>query len=437
MAGNKGMEQTRAQKLEAGSKTGGVMLIAALMTGYSVIYMDKNMISTAIIPISSQFHLDTGQTGLIMSMFFLAYSIMQVPCGWLADKFGARRVLMASMVFIAIFSYLFGAVSGLALFIVIRFGAGLGHGGYPPSCSKAIAENFPRKKRTFVQSLILSTNGIGAILAFTLGAHLVVRNWRVAYAVLGSLYLVAFLMIWIFVTDGKREDATEVEKADAVDEVEQVEPGKQTAQVAIAEPEEKPKFTQVIKNRNVIVLFIAMFLVNVISYGNISWLPSYITKTYGMSMGKMGYILAFNAIFTTVATIFSGTLLSKFFLHKERQATVVSALLVAVLIVAFVLSKNLVVSIIMLILLSMICALVFTSIFTWPHKIMDARVIGSVIGIVNTGGTLGGFVAPAAIGYLVKAMGGSFVPAFLFLAGVAVCVAITVLFVKVPEQKKD
>lgn len=428
------MEPTRAQKLEAGSKTGGVMLVAALMTGYSVIYMDKNMISTAIIPISSQFHLDTGQTGLIMSMFFLAYSIMQVPCGWLADKFGAKRVLMASMVVIAVFSYLFGVVSGLALFIVIRFGAGLGHGGYPPSCSKAIAENFPRKKRTFVQSLILSTNGIGAILAFTLGAQLVGRNWRVAYAVLGSLYLVAFLLIWIFVTDGKKEGSTEAQEADAAEEVVQAE---QPAQVAIAEPEEKPKFTQVIKNRNVIVLFIAMFLINVISYGNISWLPSYITKTYGMSVSKMGYILAFNAVFTTVATIFSGTLLSKFFLHKERQATVVAALLVAVLIVAFVLSKNLVVSIIMLILLSMICALVFTSIFTWPHKIMDARVIGSVIGIVNTGGTLGGFVAPMAIGYLVKAMGGSFVPAFLFLAGVAVCVAITVMFVKVPEQKKD
>ncbi|MDF7665371.1 MFS transporter [Bifidobacterium sp. ESL0745] len=420
MTESKGTGSSSTQKVKTGSKGAGVMLIAALMTGYSVVYMDKSMISAAIIPISSQFHLDTGQTGLIMSMFFLAYSIMQIPCGWLADRFGAKRVLMASMIIIAIFSYLFGIVSGLALFIVIRFGAGLGHGGYPPSCSKAIAENFPQERRTFVQSLILSTSGIGGILAYTLGAQLINHNWRIAYAVLGSLYLVAFLLIWIFVSDGKKDD--------------------KPAQAAVqtqAEADDKPKFSTVITNRNVIVLFIAMFLINIVLYGNMSWMPSYITKTFHLTVGQAGYILAFNSIFGTVATIFSGKLLSKFFLHKERPATIGSVLIVAALIVAFVLSKNLVVSIILMIFLSMFSTLVFTSIFTWPHKIMDARVIGSAIGIVNTGGTLGGFVAPMTIGYLVKLAGGSFTPAFFFLAAMAACVAVTVLFVKIPKQKKD
>lgn len=420
MTESKGTGSSSTQKVKSASKGAGVMLIAALMTGYSVVYMDKSMISAAIIPISSQFHLDTGQTGLIMSMFFLAYSIMQIPCGWLADKFGAKRVLMASMVIIAIFSYLFGIVSGLALFIVIRFGAGLGHGGYPPSCSKAIAENFPQERRTFVQSLILSTSGIGGILAYTLGAQLINHNWRIAYAVLGSLYLVAFLLIWIFVSDGNKDDASA-----------------QAAAQAQAQADDKPKFSTVITNRNVIVLFIAMFLINIVLYGNMSWLPSYITKTFHLSVGQAGYILAFNAIFTTAATIFSGKLLSKFFLHKERPATIGAVLIMAVLIIAFVLSKNLVVAIVLLIFIGMFSTLVFTSIFTWPHKIMDARVIGSAIGVVNTGGTLGGFVAPMAIGYLVKLAGGSFTPAFFFLAGVAVCVAVTVLFLKLPKQKKD
>ncbi|WP_411835292.1 hypothetical protein [Peribacillus frigoritolerans] len=59
--------------------TGGVLLTTALMAGYSMIYMDKNMISTAIIPIAEQFHLTTSQTGLIMSLFFLGYSLMQIP----------------------------------------------------------------------------------------------------------------------------------------------------------------------------------------------------------------------------------------------------------------------------------------------------------------------------------------------------------------------
>lgn len=139
----------------------GTSLIFALMAGYSMIYMDKNMISTAIIPIAQQFDLTTGQTGMIMSLFFLGYSLMQIPGGWLADKIGAKKVLMLSLGIISIFSFAFGAVSSLMLFMAIRFFAGIGHAGYPSSCSKSIADNFPQEKRAFTQSFILSTSGIG------------------------------------------------------------------------------------------------------------------------------------------------------------------------------------------------------------------------------------------------------------------------------------
>nr|WP_246005631.1 MFS transporter [Companilactobacillus insicii] len=67
-------------------------VIIALMAGYSMVYMDKNMVSTAIIPIAKQFDFSTSQTGLIMSAFFLAYSCLQIPGGWLADKIGAKKV---------------------------------------------------------------------------------------------------------------------------------------------------------------------------------------------------------------------------------------------------------------------------------------------------------------------------------------------------------
>ena len=121
------------------SRSSEAMLITSLMAGYSMVYMDKSMISTAIIPIASEFHFNSGQTGLMMSMFFLGYSLMQIPSGWLADRFGSKRVLMTSLLIIASFSFLFGVANGLLFFIFVRFCAGLGHGGYPPSCSKAMA----------------------------------------------------------------------------------------------------------------------------------------------------------------------------------------------------------------------------------------------------------------------------------------------------------
>ncbi|KFI39736.1 transporter major facilitator superfamily MFS_1 [Bifidobacterium actinocoloniiforme DSM 22766] len=398
------MERKQSSRMASGT------LIFSLMAGYSIVYMDKNMISTAIIPISEQYHLDSGQTGIIMSAFFLGYSLMQIPSGWLADKLGAKRVLMASMAIIGVFSYLFGIANGLAFFIAVRFFAGMGHGGYPPSCSKSIAENFPQERRTFVQSLILSTSGIGGILAFTLGANLISANWHLAYGVLGTLYLLACLCILIFVPSKPREP-----------------------NVDTAPGEKKVGFLEVLKNRNVLVLFLAMLLLNILLYGNISWMPTYIKTTFHLSISQTGLLLAVNAIFSTAATIYAGQLLSKVFLGREKMAIIGATVLSALLVIGFVYSKNLWISLVLLIMVSCVSVVAFTGIFTWPHKIMDPRIIGSSIGVVNTGGTLGGFLAPMIIGFLVKAAGGSFVWAFTFMAAASIAAGLMVLLVKAPK----
>ncbi|EOH95760.1 hypothetical protein UAY_03186 [Enterococcus moraviensis ATCC BAA-383] len=395
--------ETQVEKVTTKSSAG---LIFALMAGYSMIYMDKSMISTAVLPMAKEFNLDAGQTGMIMSFFFLGYSLMQIPGGWLADKIGAKKVLMLSLAIISIFSFAFGAVSSLMLFMAIRFFAGLGHGGYPPSCSKSIADNFPQERRTFIQSLILSTSGIGGILAFTLGTNLINANWRYGYLALGTMFAVAFILVGIFVP--KQVVSTKTGSTN------------------------KPtmKFSQVITNRNVLILFISMLLLNFLLYGNMSWLPSFLAQKFEIDITTIGYLLAVNAVFQTVATMFAGVLLSKLFLGKERMFILSATILAAVLVVAFVLSNNLVLSMICLIAVSMVSVGAFTAIFTWPHKIMDPSIIGSSIGIINTGGTLGGFLAPMILGQLIKAAGGSFTLAFGFMAAASLLCGLCVLGVK-------
>ncbi|MEI5990288.1 MFS transporter [Enterococcus crotali] len=396
--------ETQVEKTVANKSSAG--LIFALMAGYSMIYMDKSMISTAVLPMAKEFNLDAGQTGMIMSFFFLGYSLMQIPGGWLADKIGAKKVLMLSLAIISIFSFAFGAVSSLMLFMVIRFFAGLGHGGYPPSCSKSIADNFPQERRTFIQSLILSTSGIGGILAFTLGTNLINANWRYGYLALGTLFAVAFILVGIFVPKQATSAKTGTGNKPAI------------------------KFSQVITNRNVLVLFVAMLLLNFLLYGNMSWLPSFLAQKFAIDIKTIGYLLAVNAVFQTAATMFAGALLSKLFLGKERIFILSATVLAAILVVAFVASNNLVVSMICLIAVSMVSVSAFTAIFTWPHKIMDPSIIGSSIGIINTGGTLGGFLAPMILGQLIKSAGGSFTLAFGFMAAASLLCGLCALGVK-------
>ncbi|MFC4558965.1 MFS transporter [Virgibacillus kekensis] len=69
-----------------------VMLIISIMLGYTLTYMDKNMIATAIIPLEAELSLNASQSGLLMSMFFIGYTVMQFPSGWLSDKIGPKRL---------------------------------------------------------------------------------------------------------------------------------------------------------------------------------------------------------------------------------------------------------------------------------------------------------------------------------------------------------
>ena len=52
----------------------------------------------AVVSITGDLQLDASSTGIILSAFFLGYAIMQIPGGWLADKFGAKRVLLMAVI---------------------------------------------------------------------------------------------------------------------------------------------------------------------------------------------------------------------------------------------------------------------------------------------------------------------------------------------------
>ena len=179
-------------------KKSNVMLIFSIMLGYALTYMDKNMIAAAIIPIEGELGLNASKSGLLMSMFFIGYTLMQFPSGWLSDKIGPKKVLLISIGTILIATIFFGFVSTLVLLMVIRLISGLGHAGVPTSSAKVVANNIHPKQKMFVQSLILSTSGIGGILAFTLGSTLINMNWRYAYYGLAILYAVSILMILFF-----------------------------------------------------------------------------------------------------------------------------------------------------------------------------------------------------------------------------------------------
>ena len=384
---------------------GNMKTIIALMVGYSVIYMDKQMVSAAIVPIGQQFHLSSTQTSFIMSAFFLAYCLMSIPAGWLVDKFGSKNILMLSLVLTAVFAYAFGWANGLIFFILLRFGSGIGNSGYPSAASKAIAEHFDSDRRVFMQSAVLTTTGIGAILAFTIGTNVIAINWRYGYFLLGTLFVIALLIIGFFIP--KSQTAAISDKAQP--------------QVGLA---------KVLTDPNVIILAIVMVLINITAYGSSSWLPTYLTQTYHLSLKSAGYLLAVNAIWQIVGSLGTGVVLSKWFAGQQKKFLILSSLIAMLATIVMVSVHNLVIVAIMMAISNLTIVATFTGAFTWSQRLFTKDRIGSATGVLNFGGTFGGVLGPMLGGFLIDAFHNNFVVAFIVLGIILFLSSVLALVIK-------
>ena len=374
------------------------------MLGYALTYMDKNMIAAAIIPIEGELGLNASQSGLLMSMFFIGYTVMQFPSGWLSDKIGPKKVLLISIGTILIATIFFGFVSTLVLLMIIRLISGLGHAGVPTSSAKVVANNIQPKQKMFVQSLILSTSGIGGILAFTLGSTLINMNWRYAYYGLAILYAVSILMIFFFFPKEKKD--TKVKQ------------------------ENKIPISVVFKDKNVFILFAALLFLNIVLYGYVSWLPSFFGTNFGFDLKEISIILSINAILMSVGALSSSFMVDKVFKGNNKLFALISVIVCALACIIFALAGGLVVSIIMMFIFTLASNATFVTLFSWPHKLIKQEVIGSSIAIINIGSTFGGFLSPIITGYLITAFGGSYNVAFIAMGISAFICGLVILFVR-------
>ena len=86
-----------------------------------VTYLDRVCISAAAPFISDELHLTTVQMGVVLSAFALAYSMFEIPSGWLGDVVGPRRVLTRIVLWWSAFTMLTGAVFGYTSLVTTRF----------------------------------------------------------------------------------------------------------------------------------------------------------------------------------------------------------------------------------------------------------------------------------------------------------------------------
>lgn len=350
--------------------------------------------------LSRDLGLDNSGMGLLSGLTLLAYGLMQLPSGLLADRLGGRRALLLLMVCTCAGSFWF-AVSGSSVSVLAsRFVTGVGLSITVP-CMVLLAGCFPASSFARASSIFLASGGIGSILAAApLAASSEIFGWRVS--IVGSAVLTAALAAAVFflVKETPRHGSEEGRKGSVLNGIREV--------FAI---------------RAFRPLLLWGMAVMGIYFGMLSlWLGPYLMQGCGLDKVSASTVLTAGAVLAMVVQPFAGWL-SDSVLHRRHLpllcATIVGVFGAVGMVFADVSSMSLA----MLLLAMFILGTVGFSplIYAMLRETVPLRLMGAAAGMMGMLPPLWGVLMQKIYGGLLDFMGGNS-PAAFRVASVVVLV---------------
>lgn len=383
------------------------LILVLLFLGWALGNLDRYIMNYAVLAITEDLNLSPSSTGLILSSFFAGYAIMQLPGGWLADRFGARKVLIASVLLWSIFTGLSGAAWSLSSMVVIRFLFGIGEGGFQPSSSKIISQVFPEEKRAGAMSIMLSSGGIIALLVPVVSVvFLTTIGWRNTFLLMGLVGAIIVVLYWYFIK-GLNDNIN-------LDDLN-------------TKNEQQGSFKKLFKTPLMLNLFIAYFSLYAVNWGLATWIPTYLVNVRGLNLVSLGWLQTIPGVAQLLGMLLSGYVINRLSKRSEKIAGSIACVCISILLFLMFTASAVTSFIIYQTVIMLIISFVVILLPAVVLKNLPTYVAGSGMGLVNTGGQLAGFITPLAIGFIVEAFDGSFNAAFWMLITFAIICAIALL----------
>lgn len=390
-------------------------------------------ISMALPYIGKEFNLSATALGGILSAFFIGYAGCQIPGGWLADKFGSRRVITSALAVWSLFTALTGMVTNITHMLVVRFVFGAGEGVFPGPVWKIVGSWFSKKDRGTANSCVLTSTTLGpALTPLIVAPLLAMYGWRAVFYLLGALGIVCVYISWRYIVD-KPEDFPGISQQ----EVQIIREQRAADEAASANLEQsiapKASLWELMKEPRIWVMFFGVFFLTVPIWGYMTWLPTYLVKVRGMNLTRMAVAASIPFFVATVGMLLSGWMSDKFFRGRRRYLVIVAELLGAICLYLFYTTPSAEYALLYQSLAAGFLFMALGSIWALPVIYLPENLMGSGSGFVNTGGQLGGLVAPIALGMVIDWTGGNYDAAFKLLA-LSCLISCTIIFFGIREK---
>lgn len=378
-------------------------IITILFIGWFLSYVDRFLINIALPFIGKDYHLSAASQGLMLSVFFAGYALVQVPGGWLSDRIGSRKVMVFSVLMLSVFTALTGLAWSVASLLVIRFLFGVAEGGFPTASFRALSEYFPATDRSKIQSVLLSSNPLALVIAPLVAAPLIYwLDWRRMFMIVSAMGILATVLY----ARGLGRPTQPSSAAQA--------PGRHGPLISV------------LRDPVVWKICVVNFGLNVLIWGFLSWLPSYLLRVRHLDLLHVGVFSSLPGIAGIAGMLIGGWLADSYFAYREKYLLMITVGLAALCLLAMINASSLSAVIVCQLIIAFSLKVAFIAIWSMPLKFENTGATGSTAGVINMGSQLAGVVSPAIMGFLISAYGGSYTGAFVFLIACAVlCIVVS------------
>ena len=360
-----------------------------------ITYIDRVAISFALPYIGKDLDLSSIQQGWVLTAFALAYSLFEIPGGFLGDWMGPRRVILRIVLWWSFFTAATGWAWNFVSLVTARFLFGAGEAGCFPNLTKMFTVWLPGRERVRAQGLMwMSARWGGAFTPPLAAAVITWVGWRHAFemcGVLGIIWAAAFFL-WY------RDNPLDNPKLNAAER--DLLRGSQDASSRSAAP-----WRKLVSSGRVWLLCWQYFFLSYGWYFNITWLPTYLREARGMDVAQaalFGILPLFMGGLGNPVSVFLGERLLRSTKSVDRTRRIVASLGFAgacAFLMVTTYMQDARAAVISIALASFFNDLAMPP--SWAATMdMGGRYAGTLAGAMNSWGNLGGAVAPAVIGYV-------------------------------------
>ncbi|MCW3990207.1 MAG: MFS transporter [Candidatus Bathyarchaeota archaeon] len=378
-----------------------------VLAGGFLAFFSLNILNTSysivMALIKADLDLTYTMSGALTSVYFVGYAIGQVPWGALADRIGSRRVMVASILGIAVSTILFGFAQGFWQAALARLVSGLlGAGVFVPGV-RLVSGWFPPEERGTALGIFSIGASVGLISSSTLSPYIAnIIGWRATIMGIGLLGLTLTAVMWVTLKDNEAEERTGGDG----------------------------DLRDVLADRSFWALGAIQMARLGANYVFIAWLPLLLQEEFGMTIVAAGAAFSLFNIAGMVSNPLGGIISDRL---GEKIVLLVSFAVLSVASFAFTLVKGGLPMYLVILVMGWFINFVRSPSFALIPRLYGVERAGRVSGLQNTFASIGALVLPFLIGYI-RDTTDSYWAGWIALALILGAVAVSALFLRTAPE---